>query len=180
MSFIAVKCPGCGYRCKVSANAPARITCGNCLTSIETGNIDHAEPIPVIPLAQATGFDGKANAALLLLLGALLIVGAASAIFAGNSPEWCIVLAAIAIIAVIMSAVLLIRQQLHRTPEVPHDPTPWRGGTLSYQSPIQSRRRSPLFGIAIGFGIVLLILLGVAFLILGTCAMIMSSALNYR
>lgn len=178
MSFVALKCPGCDYRFMVSRYAPARIMCGNCLTSIETGNIDRIGPVPAIPTAQAIGFDGKANAGLLSLLGALLIVGAALAIFTGNSPEWCILLAAIAIIAVIISAVLLIRQQLHRTPEISHDPTPWHGGTLSYRSPIPPPRPSPLLSIAIALGIALLILLGIAFLILGTCAMIMSSALS--
>lgn len=180
MNMIALKCPGCGYRFMVSPYAPARITCGNCLTSIETGNIDRIGPMPVIPLDWLAGFDRQMITWLLLLSGVMLIGGSAIAIFGGNSPEWCIILAAIAVVVLIICAVLFIRQNLQRPPEVPPDPTPWRGGTLSYRSANQPRGPSPLASVATAFGIVLLILLGIAFLILGTCAMIMSSALNYR
>lgn len=180
MSFIPVKCPGCGYRCKVSANAPARITCGNCLTSIETGNIDHEGPVSVIPLDRVAGVDRKMITGLLLLSGGTLIGGSALAIFAGNSAVWCIILAAVAIVIGVVCGILLIRQLPRRAPVISPDPTPWRGGTLSYRSSIQPRRPSPLASVAIGLGIAILILLGIAFLLLGTCGMIMSNALNFR
>lgn len=177
MSFIALKCPGCGYRCKVSANAPAWITCGNCLTSIETGNIAHDGPVPVIPLARATRFDGKTIAWLLLAAGALLIVGAAVAVFALDSSAWSITLTILGIVAII-SASLFVREQPHRTPEISQDPTPWRGGTLSYQSPMHPRPRSLpspqslLLNIAIGMVFGFLIFLGIGLLILGVCSAI--------
>jgi len=177
MSFIALKCPGCGYRCKVCANAPARITCGNCLTSIEIGNIDHAGAVPVIPLSRATRLDGKTIAWLLLGAGAFLMVGAGIAVFALDSPAWSITLTIIGIAAII-SASLFVREQPHRTLEISHDPTPWRGGTLSYQSPMQPRPRSLpspqslLLNIAIAMVFVFLILLGIGLLILGVCAAI--------
>lgn len=174
MRFIALKCPGCGYRFNVSPYAPATITCGNCLTPIKTGNTDRIGPVPVIPLTQATGLDGKTVAWLLLAAGGLPIVGAAVAIFAMDSPTWSITLALIGI-AVVISAVLFVREQPHRMPEVSHDPTPWRGGTLSYQSPMQprppSRLSAPsiLLNIAIGLVIVFLIFLGIGLLVLGVC-----------
>ena len=174
MSFIAVKCPGCGYRFMVSPYAPPRITCGNCLTSIETGNTDHTGPLPAIPLAQATGFDGKTIAWLLLACGALLMVGAGVAIFALDSPQWSITLTIIGTVAVI-SAFLFVREQPLRTPEVSHEPTPGRGGTLSYQSPMKPRPRSApslpsiVLNVAIGLVIMFLIFLGLGLLVLGVC-----------
>ena len=70
-------CRGCGYRFTVSSNAPVRITCPSCLTSMDNPHqAEGIEPVPVIPVEQASSSDRKVSTILLAFVGIMTFAGA--------------------------------------------------------------------------------------------------------
>lgn len=171
MRFIALTCPGCGYRFTVSSNAPAMVTCPNCLTSMANPSKGaEIEPVPVIPVEQASSSDRKIAASLLALLGILVFAGAI-AMLRSTTISFSGVLAIIASFSVLASAVLFSRKSGVR-PNAGEGPVLRRGSSLEYEprAPQQGPTPSKL---AIGFGVIFLVLLiifGILFLLFGACA----------
>lgn len=174
MKFISLTCPVCSSRLTVSSNAPARVSCPICLSSMPNPSSgDDIEPVPVIPVEQAASSDRKIAAGLLVLLGILVLLGAAVVFRSSTMPELPIVLVIIAAFSLFRGFVLFKREQAG----VPGSTAP--GGrvqrhdnVLSYESSSQSAGFS---GVTEGCGIVSLVVLGVILLLFGVCAVGMLS-----
>lgn len=142
MRFIALTCPGCGYRFTVSSSAPMRITCPNCLTSMTNPSKgDEIEPQPVIPVEQVSSSDRKVTTILLAFVGIMAFAGAL-AILRPAAIWFSGVLAFIAAGSVLAAAV-----------------------SFSREKEVESN-----FGCGV-IPLVILIVLGILFLLFGACAL---------
>lgn len=111
MRFIALTCPGCSCRLTVSSNAPATVTCPNCLSSMANPSKgDEIEPIPVIPVEQASSSDRKVTTILLAFVGIMTFAGAL-AILRPAAIWFSGVLALIAAGSVLAAAVSFFREK---------------------------------------------------------------------
>lgn len=174
MRFISLTCPICNSRFTVSSNAPARVSCPICLSSMPNPSSgEDIEPVPVIPVEQASSSDRKIAAGLLVLLGILVLLGAAVVVRSSAMPQLPIVLVIIAAFLLFRGIVLLKREQAG----VPDTAAPGgrvqrRTDVLSYESSSQSAGFSE---VTKGCGIVSLVVLGVILLLFGVCAVGMLS-----
>lgn len=134
---------------------------------------EDTEPVPVIPVEQAASSDRKIGASLLILLGILVLLGAAVVVRSSAMPQVPIILVIIAAFSLIRGIVLFKREQAG----VPDSTAPGgrvqrRNNVLSYESSSQSAGFS---GVTKGCGIVSLVVLGVILLLFGVCAVGMLS-----
>lgn len=171
MRFVALTCPVCGSRLTVSSNAPARVTCPNCLTSMANpSKSDEIEPVPVIPVEQASSSDRKIIA-ILLAVTAILVFASAVATFRSNEIWFSGALAAIASLSVLVSAVLFSRETGTKW-NVAQAPVSRQGPPLEYESRAPQQGPTPS-KLMIGCGVIsaiLLMIFGILFLLFGACA----------
>ena len=169
MRFISLTCPICRSRFTVSSNAPARVSCPICLTSMPNPSSgDGIEPVPVIPLEQVSSSDRRIGGGLLVILGILVLLGAAVVLRSSTMPQLPIVLVITAAFSLIWGFVLFKRENasvLNST--APRDRVQRGTGVLSYES---SSQPSGFSVISKGCGIVSLVVLGVILLLFGVCA----------
>lgn len=178
MRFISLTCPICRSCFTVSSNAPARVSCPICLTSMPNPSSgDGIEPVPVIPVEQASSSDQRIGAGLLIVLGILVLLGAAVVLRSSAMPQLPIVLVIFAAFSLIWGIVLFKRENAGGSASPTSVEGKKRlGKVLSYESSIGPAGSDAFSEVAKGCGIVLLILLGLILLLFGTCALIMLSS----
>ena len=104
-------CPTCGRALTVSDNAPARLTCPNCLARLQNPRAGQARPLPVIPVDQEATADASATTRVFFALIALLGIGIVMSLVSnGSSGLFVLVIAGSLIGLIVLGLVATARR----------------------------------------------------------------------
>jgi hypothetical protein len=110
-------CPTCGRALTVSDNAPAQLTCPNCLARLHNPTAGQVRPLPVIPVDQEAQFDAARTTGLFYGLVGLLAVGTVLSIvnFGGASAIFNLVVAGALIGLIVLGLIVQSRRAKQRS-----------------------------------------------------------------